>query len=462
MHLRETNVIHPNKRSVLKNDNLIDMLNSKANSRFGVQLATDVQDIGSFPDLNSSITGSCDTYKDLPEIDAMDAENHNTSSVKDKEMITLDDIPNKNRRSKSEDKFKNKFFKVFYFPLLFLTLGGFRIAIEKKVSSKQKSVRKPQMCFQIKHVLLSYLPTLYRLIVGAIHISNLGRILAYCLTIVPKTSESGAARYLVASIGMLYGTVIFLSEQIVLRRHFPKFVECLASYEYTFGFINDIGKRQRRLKCITFLVMACDMFTAAGWDALGSENSDNFVSFPFRDGHMRLPGKVLVHILFCAFVFLVCIPVYGVLMFYTAILDTLRAEFKSTTKVIAEVLGNSNEVIEAQFDHCRHRYQSLCQIVVVFSQLTRGYVVVSFFFHMTSMFVSIFGVSSSTMSADIATYQVFAGMAFNLLLILFLTAKWGLLHSAAHSVTQAVNNASWDRKSKRLLQKNSKKTELLI
>ncbi|KAH9502661.1 hypothetical protein Btru_074052 [Bulinus truncatus] len=379
----------------------------------------------------------------------------NTTPLKERQMFRFEISTDNDQRAKDESDFKEKFFNVFYFPLLFLTLGGFGIVPRKSVSPESFSALVSRQCEKMKHVIAMYLPVFYRMAIGAIHISNLGRIVAYCLTNVPKANESGVARYLVASIGMLYGTVIFFSEQVILRLYFSGFIESLASYQSSFGLLNDIGKRQRRLKCVTFVVMACDMFTAVGWDALGSEDSNDFVSFPLNDGHLSLTSRVLVHIMFCVFVFLVCIPIYGVLMFYTTILDTLRAEFRSTAKLISELLSQHDRITELQFDMCRQRYQSLCHIVAVFSQLTRGYVVVSFFFHMTSMFVSIFVLSSSAVSADIAKYQVFAGMAFNLLLILFLTAKWGLLHSAAHSVTQAVNNAPWDSKSKRLLQKMS-------
>ncbi|CAL1540110.1 unnamed protein product [Lymnaea stagnalis] len=410
------------------------------NGGFSVASDTTRQKSDTSKSMGKSSSRSMQLYIRRPLLDKSRTAEIN-SSLQELDVFTLGLNPINNTAS-IRHSFKLQFLKVLYYPLCYLAIGGIFPGNAHPKLQKNSS----KLIFQI--------PFIYRIVLGLIHLSNLGRVFGYCTAYLPTANESELARYIVATFGMLYGSMLFLSEHLVTKLYFKPFVDSLADYEATFGFLIDISERRRRMKRVTLLMVAFSILTAAGWDALGSEDANNFVSFPFRDNDFSIAVVILVHVGFCAYVFLVTSPVFGLLLFYTMILDIIRDEFESTSRLLLASL-RSRDKAELRFDKCRQRYQNLCDIVEVFSRLTRGFVVVSFVFNMTSMFVSIFGLSSSTVSPDLVMFQELAGMTFNLIVILFLTITWGRLHCSAHAVSQAVSDAPWSQTSKRMLQKMS-------
>lgn len=206
-----------------------------------------------------------------------------------------------------------------------------------------------QRCCSLKEALC----LLYRIFVGLLHIANACRVVLFWVTTYPTARETDIARTLLAHFIMMYGSTLFVCDHLALHFYFEPFVKAVETYVYEFGLLGDVCRQERRVKCMTLLVVVFNFISIVFWAALDSTNSDRFVTNPFDENELRPVTLVFVHLAFFTHMFLMNVSMYGCLLLYTLVLCILSMEFRCTTRMMRSILARNDETTEIHFDRCR-------------------------------------------------------------------------------------------------------------
>ncbi|KAK6986087.1 hypothetical protein BgiMline_015711 [Biomphalaria glabrata] len=335
---------------------------------------------------------------------------------------------------------------VIRFPVTLLKLCGCYVpSLPEKKTEKMSNSKRLSLCGSLYFT--------YRVVIALIHLADMVRSLSfevYCI----QDFNTSMAYYVQWYIFLYFGSTAYIIEFFVTRRYFQPLLGMLQRYSLDFGFLGNVKKLKRYIRCL-FLVLLIVSFlfnlllTTAY--LFWIQNKTPYFIYPFHKSagvsqiiisYVTLIITTLIYQTSCAYFVL-----------YTALIEIVSLEFRSTQKEMSEALRieASSQNREEAFFRVRDRYRYLNDVVNKLTLLTRFYAMATFMYTLAIVLFVLFVLGGEGLDAE-ETFTEIAFLGIGLFLIAFICIRWGTLPGSANAITESIRTSNLNKESPKFLQ----------